>query len=108
MDLLNFSMLGIGTGAIYASFGLGLVLMYRASGVINFGYGAMVLFGVYQYADLVNTGVLTLPIGSIEFATAPGTWLAFALVLVHSALLTLIVYALCFRPLHNAPPLAKV
>lgn len=108
MDLLNFSMLGIGTGAIYAAFGLGLVLMYRASGVINFGFGAMVLFGVYQYADLVSSGVLVLPIGSITFDTAPGMWPSFAMVLAHAAVLTLAVYALCFRPLHNAPPLAKV
>lgn len=108
MALLNFSMLGIGTGAIYAAFALGLVLMYRASGVINFGYGAMVLFGVYQYAQLVSTGVLVMPIGSLALATRPATWLALGIVLVHAAVLTLIVYALCFRPLHNAPPLAKV
>jgi len=108
MDLLSFALLGIGTGAIYAAFGLGLVLMYRSSGVINFGYGATVLFGVYQFADLTLTGHLVFPIGSLQLSEPLGTWPALAIVLAHSAALTLIVYALAFRPLHQAPPLAKV
>ncbi|MFG1858300.1 ABC transporter permease [Actinomadura geliboluensis] len=108
MDLLSFALLGIGTGAIYAAFGLGLVLMYRSSGVINFGYGATVLFGVYQFADLTKTGELVFPIGSLQLGEPIGTWPAMAIVLVHAAVLTLAVYALAFRPLHKAPPLAKV
>ena len=108
MELFSFGLLGLGTGAIYAIFALGLILTYRASGIINFGYGAMILFGVYQFADLRTTGVLVLPIGSIDFGSRPSVLVAFAVVLLHSALLTLVIYALCFRPVHAAPPLARV
>ena len=35
-DLIRFALLGLGTGGIYALLGLGLVVIYRGSGVINF------------------------------------------------------------------------
>ena len=40
-DYLFFILLGTGAGAIIAAFGLGLVVTYQGSGLVNFGYGAM-------------------------------------------------------------------
>ncbi len=40
-SLLPFLVVGISVGAIYALSGVGLVVLYRASGVVNFAYGAL-------------------------------------------------------------------
>ena len=40
-NLLPFIVVGISVGAIYALSGVGLVVLYRASGVVNFAYGAL-------------------------------------------------------------------
>ncbi len=39
--LLPFLVVGISVGAIYALSGVGIVVLYRASGVVNFAYGAL-------------------------------------------------------------------
>jgi branched-chain amino acid transport system permease protein len=39
--LLPFLIVGISVGAIYALSGVGLVVLYRASGVVNFAYGSL-------------------------------------------------------------------
>jgi branched-chain amino acid transport system permease protein len=39
--LLPYFAVGIGIGAVYALSGVGLVVLYRASGVVNFAYGAL-------------------------------------------------------------------
>ena len=39
--LLPFLIVGISVGAVYALSGVGLVVLYRASGVVNFAYGAL-------------------------------------------------------------------
>ena len=40
-SLLPFLVVGISVGAVYALSGVGLVVLYRASGVVNFAYGAL-------------------------------------------------------------------
>jgi branched-chain amino acid transport system permease protein len=40
-QLLPFLVVGISVGAVYALSGVGLVVLYRASGVVNFAYGAL-------------------------------------------------------------------
>lgn len=73
MDNLSlFLVVGISVGAVYALSGVGLVVLYRASGVVNFAYGAlgglaaMVCWHVIdlEYADwlgwLVGIGAATL------------------------------------------------
>ncbi|WP_242419228.1 hypothetical protein, partial [Frankia sp. CpI1-P] len=55
-------LLGLGPGAVYAALGLGLVLTYRASGVINIAHGAFAMYATYQYAELREVGDLVLPV----------------------------------------------
>jgi ABC-type branched-subunit amino acid transport system ATPase component/branched-subunit amino acid ABC-type transport system permease component len=50
--VLEFALLGLGTGAIYGLGALGLVLVYRASRVINFASGAIGMVGTYLYWQL--------------------------------------------------------
>jgi branched-subunit amino acid ABC-type transport system permease component len=40
-DFLLFAILGCGAGAAYALTGLGVVLIYKGSGVVNFAQGAV-------------------------------------------------------------------
>lgn len=63
-NLLPFLIVGISVGAVYALSGVGLVVLYRASGVVNFAYGAlgglaaMVCWQVIdlEYADWLGWG----------------------------------------------------
>ena len=51
-DYLFYLLLGTGAGAIMAAFGLGLVITFQGSGVVNFAHGAMAMWIAYVYADL--------------------------------------------------------
>lgn len=93
-DFFLFAMLGLGAGAVYAILGLGLVLVYRGSGVVNFAYGAMAMFATFQYVDMVDGGMRETT--------------ALALTLVMSAVAGVLLYLLIFRPLRDAPALAKI
>lgn len=47
-----FIVLGLITGAIYALFALGIVLMYQTTGVVNVAYGAMGVLAAYTFQTL--------------------------------------------------------
>jgi sulfate-transporting ATPase len=49
---LQFALIGLGAGALYGLSALGLVLVYRGSGVINFAHGALGLVGAYLFYEL--------------------------------------------------------
>ncbi len=94
-DLLRFALLGLGSGGIFALLGLGLVVIYRGSGVINFAQSGFALVGAYLV---------------YRFQQEDGHGLAFSLtaaVLV-CALLGVLVHFLVMRPLRTASPLARV
>ena len=44
---LNFLFIGLGNGAIYAMLGLGLVVIYRSTGLLNFAQGEMAMFTTF-------------------------------------------------------------
>jgi branched-chain amino acid transport system permease protein len=46
-DLTPFLVSGLGVGAVYALSGVGLVVLYRSSGVLNFAFGALGAIGAY-------------------------------------------------------------
>ena len=46
-DFLQFLVAGIAQGSIYALVALGFVVIYKATGVINFAQGALVMLGAY-------------------------------------------------------------
>lgn len=90
-----FLLLGTGAGAVYAALGLGLVLTYRASGVVNLAHGAMAMYATYLFAELRGSGAM---------ATAP----AMALAVSAAGGFSAAAYAVVFRPLRSSPPLAGV
>jgi ABC-type branched-subunit amino acid transport system ATPase component/ABC-type branched-subunit amino acid transport system permease subunit len=52
MSIVRYILLGLGSGGVVGLTGLGLVLVYRASGVLNFTGGAVGAFGAYSFWDL--------------------------------------------------------
>jgi ABC-type branched-subunit amino acid transport system ATPase component/branched-subunit amino acid ABC-type transport system permease component len=50
-DVIRFAILGLGAGALYAIAAVGLVLVYRGSGVVNFAQGAMGMVGAYVFFE---------------------------------------------------------
>ena len=76
--LLPFLVVGISVGAVYALSGVGLVVLYRASGVVNFAYGAlgglaaMLCWQIIdlEYADWIGWLVLLLSAGSSAWSSA--------------------------------------
>ncbi|MFT3999983.1 MAG: branched-chain amino acid ABC transporter permease [Rhizobium sp.] len=47
MNLLPFVISGLGIGAVYALSGVGLVVLFRATGVLNFAFGAFGAIGAH-------------------------------------------------------------
>jgi branched-chain amino acid transport system permease protein len=85
---------GLASGAIYASVALALVMIYRATELVNFAQGEMAMFSTYIAWTLVNAG---LPF-----------WLAFLITLVVSFLGGMTIERVLIRPVENAPVLAAV
>lgn len=110
-DYLFYVLLGSGAGAIIAALGLGLLVTYQGSGVVNFALGAMATWSAYVYADL-REGSYPFPIPGLpdryHFGDDVGFRLALTLALITAAVLASLAYALVFRPLRSAPALAKV
>lgn len=114
-DYAFFLLLGSGAGAIIAVLGLGLVVTYQGSGVVNIAMGSMATWVVYVYADL-RTGSYPLPIPGLpdrihfggSLADDVGFRLAFGLAILTALVLGVAVYWLVFRPLRDAPALAKI
>ena len=51
---------GLAAGAIYASVALALVMIYRATDLVNFAQGEMAMFSTYIAWTLVNAGLAVL------------------------------------------------
>jgi branched-chain amino acid transport system permease protein len=121
-DIIFTLLIGLGLGALYAMLGAGLVVSYKGSGVINFAYGAMAMYGMFTFDTAWNRGELFLP--WVDFLPTSslnlpvritlsdsGTWPFLASLILALAMAVLIglgAHFLVFRPLRNAAPLGKV
>jgi branched-chain amino acid transport system permease protein len=56
-EVLQFIASGLATGAIYGLVGVGFVLIYNVTGVINFAQGEYLMLGAMSAATLVAAGV---------------------------------------------------
>ena len=65
---------GIGTGAVYASVALALVIIYRTTGLLNFAQGEMALFSTFVTWWLTEQGLSIWPalLGSMVFSFCAG------------------------------------
>jgi ABC-type branched-subunit amino acid transport system ATPase component/ABC-type branched-subunit amino acid transport system permease subunit len=93
-NFLHFLLLGLGPGALYALLAVGIVLIYRGSGVVNLGLGGFALVGASVYMELLNDGA-----GKPE---------AVVLAVFASAALGVVVQLLVLNPIRHASPLARI
>jgi sulfate-transporting ATPase len=103
-------LLGLGNGGVFAALGLALVLTYRSSGVLNFATGAIALYGAYTYASLREGRLILLVPGlpeSIDLGQELGFVPAALIAVTLTALLGALLYLVVFRPMRDAPPLAR-
>ncbi len=121
-DIIFTLLIGLGLGALYAMLGAGLVVSYKGSGVINFAYGAMAMYGLFTFDTAWNRGQFFFP--WVDFLPTKGlnvpveitlsdsgTWpmtASLVLALLMAVGLGLGAHFLVFRPLRNAAPLGKV
>jgi sulfate-transporting ATPase len=92
-DALKFLLIGLGAGSLYAILAIGVTLVYRGSGIVNFAQGAFALVGAgffYETKGSLGAG------GAIVGAAVMG---AFAGVLTQLMIM---------RPMRRASPLARV
>jgi sulfate-transporting ATPase len=59
-EILSFAVIGLGAGGAYALLALGIVLVYRGSGVVNFAHCAIGAFGAYFFFQLRSDGFPTV------------------------------------------------
>jgi len=85
---------GLAQGAIYGSLALALVLIYRATEVINFAQGEMAMATTYVCYQLLQWGVTY--------------WLAFFLTLAFGFVFGLATYGLFIRPVQHRSVIAIV
>ena len=83
INFLQFGLLGLATGAIFALIAQGAVLVYRGSGLLNLAQGAFAMVGAYAYYSFnAQAGIPVVP--SVILAVllcAVGGWLMHLLVL---------------------------
>ena len=127
----------VGTGALIAAIALGVVLTYRGSGVVNFANGVVTIFVAYWFYGLRFEGKFYVPPlpNPLVLIEIPVNWFrdsgnkldlpnwptvidlpgdrltlpaALVAAMVIAVLLGLFLHFVVFRPLRNAPVLAKV
>jgi len=107
---VEFLLLGLGNGGVFAALAMALVVTYRSSGVLNFATGAQALYAAYTYS-LLRNGQLLQPIPglspTINLGTSLGFWPALLITLAIQAVMGALAYLLVFRPLRNHRPVAK-
>jgi branched-chain amino acid transport system permease protein len=97
-DNILFALLGLGAGALIASIALGVVLIYRGSGIINLATGAIAMLAAYIF------WALRTDYFGFTLSTVP----AFVVTLVCMAGFGVLIEVTIFRPLRNTAPLAKL
>jgi ABC-type branched-subunit amino acid transport system ATPase component/branched-subunit amino acid ABC-type transport system permease component len=94
-EVIRFALLGFGLGALYSLASQGLILIYRGSGVLNFGHGAIGMVGAYV------AWVITVQ--------DHGPWVAGLLGgVATSAAIGAATHLLVMRRLRRASPLARM
>ena len=56
-EFISYLFIGLGNGAVYAMLGLGLVVIYRSTGLLNFAQGEMAMFATFIVWTLADSGL---------------------------------------------------
>jgi branched-chain amino acid transport system permease protein len=93
--LLRAIISGILTGAIYALVAMGIVIVYRSSGIFNFAHGAIILIGAFLFWTLIS--LAQWPLGVCVLVTVAAAYVIGAG-----------IEFLAMRPLLGQPILASI
>ena len=88
-ELIQQTLGGIATGAIYACIALAVVMIYQAIDHFNFAQGEMAMFSAFITWQLIDWGA--------------NYWVAFFVCIVISFIGGIAIERIVFAPLHNAP-----
>jgi branched-chain amino acid transport system permease protein len=91
---IDLTVSGVSTGAVYAAVGLALVLIWRATRIVNFAQGGMLMFTTFIADAVINDG------GSYV--------LGFAVALGSGLVLGAVIERVLIRRVESAPPLNAV
>ncbi len=91
---IDLTLNGISTGAIYAAVALALVLIWRATRIVNFAQGGMLM--------------ITTFIASSVITSSGSYWLGFAVALASGLVLGALVERVLIRRVEGGPPLNAV
>ncbi|MHB8122106.1 MAG: branched-chain amino acid ABC transporter permease [Desulfuromonadaceae bacterium] len=94
-QILQYTLSGLSTGAIYALIGIGFSIIYNATGIINFAQGEFVMLG----------GLLTL--SCLELLQLP-LWAAIPCAIAVSTIVGVLFERLAIRPLRQPTPINLV
>src|SRR5579863_5135229 len=94
-EVLQFVVVGVATGAVYTLLAQGIVVIHRASGVINLAQGAVAVLSGFLFASLVNNHGWAV-------------WPAFAAVTLGLAVSGIVVYVTVMRPLRLSSQLTQI
>jgi branched-chain amino acid transport system permease protein len=93
-ELGQLTLGGLSVGMIYAAIGLSLVLIWRATRILNYAQGGMAMFTTYLAFEVINhTG---------------SYWAGFAAALVAGLVLGGLIERVVIRPVENKPPLNAI
>jgi len=95
MTFIQFAVLGVGTGAVYALLAVGLVVIHRGSGVINFAQGAVGMTATFFFWNIRD-------VHHSPFV------LAFAYSLAIAAGMGILIQLLIMRPLRAQSSLTRM
>jgi ABC-type branched-subunit amino acid transport system ATPase component/ABC-type branched-subunit amino acid transport system permease subunit len=93
-QLFEFIIIGLGTGGLYALQSLGINLVYRTSGVINFAQSAVGMAAAYAYWEVADNHGM-------------GFWPGFLFGLGVAGVIGLLIYLVVMRPLRHASLLVR-
>jgi branched-chain amino acid transport system permease protein len=91
---IDLTLNGISTGAVYSAVALALVMIWRATRIVNFAQGAMLMITTFIASSVINSS------GSY--------WLGFAVALVCGLALGAAVERVLMRRVEGGPPLNAV
>jgi ABC-type branched-subunit amino acid transport system ATPase component/branched-subunit amino acid ABC-type transport system permease component len=94
-EFLQFAVLGIGAGAVYALLAEGIVLTYRGSGIVNFAQGSMAMVAAFFFWQM-------------HWQDHWPTAVAFPIAVIIGAALGVAIFLIIMRPLAKSAALVRV
>jgi branched-chain amino acid transport system permease protein len=91
---IDLTLNGVSTGAVYAAVALALVLIWRATRIVNFAQG-----GMFMFTTLIASSVIS---------SSGSYWLGFAVALISGLVLGALVEQVLIRRVESGPPLNAV